>query len=139
MSLEDRVHELIKQYRSIMGLDPWVLHVVRVEHQEGDPEAHKASCTAQSEYRQAALTFDFNRMETGDDLEEIVLHELAHCLTHPLEHVADTLAGDNPILQEWVRHNTERTVTDIGEAFLRFARQYPVVAKRRKRSTPEST
>ena len=103
-----------------MGLDRWNLLVVNAK--PDDPEPCKASCLAMPEYTMATLTFDLTRLETGDDLEELVVHEMAHCLTWGLANVAETLAGDDPKLREWVRLEEERATCQVAESFLRMRR-----------------
>jgi hypothetical protein len=110
----------VEQYREPLGLDRWQIRIVAGE--QVDPDA-TASCDAQPEYRSATLSFDLAKMKTGDDLEEFVVHEMVHCLTWPIHTCAETLAGKDPRLQEWVRFAAETTTTDCAESILRLMRR----------------
>ncbi len=129
MNLSDHVHALVARYQQALGLEQWDL---RVEVRDGTPDdtTEKASCASSPEYRQAVITLHAQQLETGDDLEEIVAHELAHCLAEPLGSaaltLADAAAAGNPhvaaALREWVRIAEETVVTDVGRVVLRLVR-----------------
>lgn len=95
-----------------------------------------ASCEALPEYRRATLSFDLDKMETGVDVQEIVVHEAAHIDTWELhmlaEELADALAASMPeshreamktLLREKVRQAGERCTTDVGHTYLRLLRR----------------
>jgi hypothetical protein len=122
--LVSQVQEHVKFYQPAMGLEKWTIRLMASDKDgEGEKEPCKASCQAAPEYRDAMVTFTFDRFETGDDVEEIVVHELSHCLTWPQTHIADVLAGEDPKLKEWARLECERVCTDVGEVILALARE----------------
>ena len=65
------VNDLIVKMQEPLGLDRWTLKVEIGEFED------VGACTAQPEYRHATLHFNPERLETGDEPDEIVAHELA--------------------------------------------------------------
>jgi hypothetical protein len=135
VTFQEHVCGLVERCREPLDLEHWTLRVVSGEI----PDA-TASCEANPEYRQAVLSFDINKMETGDDPAEIVVHEMAHCHTWELhtlcQELADALAESAPkthrralrkLLQEKVRQAGERCTTDVGHTYLRLLRRAGVL------------
>jgi len=123
LELHDRIREVFEDYRELMGLHRWVIRFANGRPDDLDP--CKGACLAMPEYREATLVFDLERFETGDDIEEMVVHEMVHCLTWEIVHVAEVLAMDDPRLKEWVRFTEERHTTDLAEAFIRLRHAPP--------------
>lgn len=125
------VNEIFTKIREPLGLDRHEIGLVHVK--EADC---MASCEALPEYRRATLSFDLDKMATGVDVQEIVVHEAAHNDTweiHTLaEELADALAESAPeshreplrkLLREKVRQAGERCTTDVGHNYLRLLRR----------------
>lgn len=136
-TLHDVVCGLVEQCREPLAKNNWALRVIT-----GDlsPDHARGSCEARPEYREALLTFDFDRILTGDDLQELVVHEMTHCDTWELhtlaEELADALAESAPkharkalkkLLREKVRQAGERCTTDVGHTYLRLLRRAGVL------------
>lgn len=130
------IQSLVDEYREPLGLDRWDIRL-EVGAMPADDVA-KAACSASPEYREATILFDLDRLKTGDDLEELVAHELGHCPLWPLHEEAEGLAealadcfviagaaqaAVRKVLQEEVRKAAERTATDIGHILLRYHRR----------------
>lgn len=122
------VQALVDRIREPLGLDRWQ---VRVEAEA--LEDARACAVAAPEYRELVLTFDLARLETGDDVRELVLHEAAHAHTWPLhalaEELAKALAESLPaaarepmrgLLLEQVRKAGELVTTDVGQTYHRL-------------------
>ena len=135
LALQDQVEAIVEAVREPMGLDRWSLRI-----ETGALEDCRACCQASPEYREATIRFDFDKLETGDDLTETTVHELAHCHTWPLhavaEKLADSVADSLPkgqrdavraAVQEYVREAAERVTTDVGQTYLRLLRRAGVL------------
>ena len=83
-------------------------------------EDARASCDAAPEYLEATIKIDPAECN-AEDIESTVCHELLHCLTKPLENVADTLAGDDEAKQEFAREAAERVVTLLERVIMGMA------------------
>ena len=127
--------ELVEAIREPLELDRWSIRLV-----SGPLEDARASCEASPEYREATISLDFDKLKTGDDLAEVVTHELGHCHTWPLHTLAEGLAhaladsaapaqreGLRKLLLEQVRDAGERVTTDVGQTYLRLLRRAGVV------------
>ena len=135
MTLHADVQALMARVREPLGLDRWSLRL-----ESGPLEDARACCQASPEYREATVKFDFDKLETGDDLAETLLHEMAHCHTWAIhamaERLADSLADTLPkaqrdavraTLQEYVREAAERSTTEVGQTYLRALRRAGVL------------
>jgi hypothetical protein len=118
-NMTSRLTELVEEYRAVCRLQDWAIRVAVGPTK--DPA--RGACSAMPEYREADVVFDVESWETGDDAEEIVSHEVVHCVTWPLMHVAEELAGEDTVRQEWVRVETERTNTDVAQIILKQVRR----------------
>lgn len=134
--LPAHIQNLVDEYREPLGLDRWDIRL-EVGAMPEDDRA-KAACTASPEYREATVQFDLDRLKTGDDVEELVAHELGHCLLWPLHEEAEGLAEGladcflivggaqaavRKVLAEEVRKAAERSATDLGHVILRYHRR----------------
>lgn len=119
------INRMIRYWRSKLMMHRWRLRVeFRPTTPEGE-EAFRASCDAMAEYREAMLRFTTDEIVRDNyDINELVAHELTHCLTHPLESIADLYAKEHPDAKEWVRQATERVVTDIADIFVALDQEY---------------
>lgn len=140
-SLFEHVTDIVNKVREPLGLDRYELQLAH-----GPMEKATASCVANPEYHQASLAFDFDKMQTGVDVAEIVVHEMTHCHTWELhtlcEELAKALAESAPpthrralrkLLREKVRQAGERCTTDVGRTYLRLLRRAGIL------DTPAST
>ncbi len=132
-SLVQTVCEIFEKCREALELDRWG---ISVGTEKFEIAYAKASNESAPEYRLAKIAFDPERLETGDDLQEITVHEMAHCHTWELhtlaEELADALAESAPrthrkalrkLLREKVRQAGERCTTDVGHVYLRLLRR----------------
>ena len=131
--LAEQVHATLEAIREPMGLDRWSIRPVTGPMPVEDG---RACCEALPEYREATISFDLDRITTGDELAEVVVHECSHCLTGPLhdlairqaEAIANMLPkgqreGVRALLLEEVRIDAERVTTDVGQTILRLLRR----------------
>lgn len=129
--LFELVNEIFTKIREPLGLDRHEVGLVNAPATDCT-----ASCEALPEYRRATLSFDLDKMQTGVDVQEIVVHEAAHVDTWELhtlaEELADALAESAPrshrralrkLLREKVRQAGERCTTDVGHTYLRLLRR----------------
>lgn len=127
--------ETFEKIREVLALDR---HTVTFS-QEEIPDA-RAFCVAQPEYREGRIVFDMDKLHTGDDFDEIIVHEATHFHTWELhglcEELANALADSLPethregmrkMLLEKVRQAGERATTDVGQTYLRLLRRAKVL------------
>ena len=112
------IRESVKRWQHWLGLDNWLL-TVRVGKIAG---GHRGTCEADWTYREALLRFDPSQWREGDDLEEMVGHEVYHIVqwrSHTeIQRLAKTkLAEDKLCAVE------EEETTHVSRAFLRLARE----------------
>ena len=132
MTLHDQARELLDRIHEPLGLDRFEIRLV------SNPEMDdaRACCEAFPEYRAAVITVNPDRLETGDDLAEIAVHEATHITTWELYSIAEELAnaladslpethreGVRKLLLEKVRQAGERCTTDVGHTYLRLLRR----------------
>lgn len=120
--------DLVERMREPLGLDRWLIRVAV------GPCEETAACAAMPEYRTATITVDPDRLQTGDEPDELVAHELAHCHTWAAVDVADDLAilvaelmNSEPLgkfLKEQVRRAEEDTTTTVGQTYVRLLRRW---------------
>lgn len=122
------VDELVSKMREPLGLDRWQVRVVF------GPGEDTAACNAMPEYRICTLSVDPDKLDTGDELDEIIAHELAHAHTWGLASVAEDFAvavaemSGNPIplarcFKEQIRKAEEDCTTMVGHAYIRLLRR----------------
>lgn len=135
--LAKHVEEILDRIREPMGLDRWQIEITTGECKD---EVTGEPCTGAAmvfpEYSTGRIVLDFECMKTGDDVEELVVHEATHFpvwwIHAVAEHLADAWANSAPdthresirsFAQEQVRVAAEKTTTDLGNAFLRLFRR----------------
>jgi hypothetical protein len=124
------VADYLDRMREPLGLDRWQIKV------EFGPGENTAACGAMPEYEQATIAVDPDKLSTGDELDEILAHELAHCHTWPISSVADDfalalaeLAPDGmreplaKLYKETARKAEEVTTTRVGRAYVTLLRR----------------
>lgn len=124
------VDELLSRLLEPLGLDRWTIK------KEFGPGENTAACAAMPEYKTATICVDPDKLATGDELDEILAHELAHCHTWPIASVADdfavALAEIAPeaqrealakLYKETARKAEEVTTTDVGHTYIRLLRR----------------
>lgn len=122
--------DLIERMREPLGLDRWTIKVVFA------PGDNPAECAAMPEYRAASIHIDPDKLETGDELDEFIAHELGHCGLWPLASVADDMAiavaemapdymreALGKLVKETVRKAEEDTATTVGQNYVRLLRR----------------
>ena len=117
------IKALFIRWRRILGLQSWRIFLAIRETTPAGEEPERASCEALSEYSEATIVYTLDRLN-GTNLNELTAHEMVHCLTHPLESVADEYAKKHPDAAEWARRETERTVTSIADVLVALVKQY---------------
>lgn len=118
-----------------LGLDRWSIRT-----QAGPLEDARACAEPMPEYREALLSFDLDKLKTGDDVAELVVHEATHCHTGALHdlalELADALAESAPeyqreslrkLLKRRVNYCAEELTTDVGHTYLRLLRRAGVL------------
>lgn len=78
-ALRNRIDRIIAKWRPIFGLDAWLLDI------RYDEKTDLANCFAKPRYEEAVVNFNLPRIRaelpnTMAALEELVCHELTHCL-----------------------------------------------------------
>lgn len=114
-----------------LELDRWNIMVTA-----GPDGGNAASCSAMPEYMKATIRVDPDQLETGDELDEDAAHEMAHCHTWPISHVADDLAVAlcellpegfilpfAKLLKASVERAEETTTTQVGRTYIKLLRQ----------------
>jgi hypothetical protein len=86
------IHDFVEKVREPLGLDRWQIHLL--DETPAEDVDCKASNTANPEYKTTYLRFHIDRLETGDELDELIVHELTHCHTWGVH----TLAEENAII-----------------------------------------
>jgi uncharacterized protein (DUF2249 family) len=127
----EHVKHIVDAIREPLGVDRWDIRF----KSEPIPDA-RAYCLASPEYRTADIVVDPDKLETGDVLQEISVHETAHLHTWKLHELAErygnALADSMPethreamrkSLLEEVRQAGEEVTTDVGHAYLRLLRR----------------
>ena len=85
-TLPDHIIKTVHDLQEPLNLDRWI---IKLEH--GDlPDT--AACSAMPEYKQATIGFNLDKLATGDELDEIIVHEMMHCHTWPSFELAELLA-----------------------------------------------
>ena len=131
LDLHQHVVATLEKIREPLELDRWTLSPVL----EAIPDA-RAYCLANPEYREAVIGLDFDKLKTGDDVAEVLVHEATHCHTWALHTLAEELAnaladsapdylrdGMRKLLLEQVRKAGEQVTTDVGYTYLRLLRR----------------
>lgn len=124
------INDLIVKMQEPLGLDRWSLRVVVGTLED------LAACEAEPEYKKATLWFDTEKFDTGDEPDEVVAHEMAHCHTAPIHDLALKLAAcaaallpeavRQPIqagFEEWARLAGEDATTQVGFTYIRLLRR----------------
>lgn len=80
MTREQRnLFKLVKRWLPILGLEQWDVSI------DFSEKTHQATVEAKPEYEEAIVHFNMKRirkeLQTDEDLNRLVLHELAHLLT----------------------------------------------------------
>jgi hypothetical protein len=130
-ALSQLIEPLVRRMQEPLGLDRWTIRVVAGP----DPE-NTASCSAMPHYKQATISVDPDRLQTGDELDEIIAHELAHCHVWPIASMADdllcALAEVLPepyvgpfakLFKNVVEDAEEATTTRVGHTYIRLLRK----------------
>ena len=109
----------VQRWQHWLDLDGWQL-TVRIGKIAG---GHRGTCEADPTYREAILRFDPAQMQKhGDELEEIVGHEVMHIViwrSHTeIQRLAKNAAAENKLCQI-----EEAETTHLSRAFLRLARE----------------
>ena len=135
-TVQQHIVAIIEQIREPLELDRWCImpHI-------GALEDCRAGSDPAPEYREAPVYFDLDKLKTGDDLQELVVHEAgAHLHTAELHDIAlelaDALADSMPeshregvrkLLKRRVNFAAERVTTDVGQTYLRLLRRSKVL------------
>lgn len=101
-----RVQQLIRKWTRLLDLYQWKFGI------NFNIEGEAAACSADPEYRMAALNFNLAKI-TDSEEETFVIHELLHCHIWELAHTAQTLADEDKAKLEWVRLCEERLTTTL--------------------------
>jgi hypothetical protein len=129
-TLPEHITATVERLKEPLGLTGWSIQI-----ETGDIDA-KATCSAQPEYKQILLSFNLDRLETGDELDEIIVHEMMHPHTWTLfqeaEDLATVAAAASPeavreamkaYLLEKVRFAGEDAATQVGFVTIRLLRR----------------
>jgi hypothetical protein len=126
------IRSKIAEMQEPLGLTGWTLKPVVEPLVDGT-----AACDAWPEYKVAHLTFDIDKLQTGDELDEIVAHEMMHCHTWAIfkmaedlahafaESAPETLRGAlTKLVLEQVRQAGEDSNTQCGFTVIRLYRRW---------------
>ena len=107
------ITRLVRVWQKRLHLTEWRISVKVGEfEEEGRFGKLSAACVAEPEYLEARVYVDpEHAARVGEDLNRLMCHELAHCLTAELVSIADQWAGDDPGRKEFVKQAHERLVS----------------------------
>lgn len=128
MDYHNLINKKINEFRKFLGLENYDIRLEITEEQD-----HMAGCNTDPEYLKAVISVNIKRLETGDDLDEIVFHELTHVINWPLHQLAEDFSNSLKSLipekykeilgyhfDEIVRVNAELVTTTVADSFYRF-------------------
>jgi hypothetical protein len=133
--MQEHVEEVVAKLKPYYGLDDmWRIEVVSATIEPGEG---RAAAECDPEYSEGKLRIDFDQLHTGDQVEEIIIHELVHMHlmwlhneSHHLSGLAANLVGAthqcnalDTFLKEKVRVAAEKSATDLGHTILRMYRR----------------
>ena len=134
LSIGQYIIDKVNEWQEPLGLQGWQIHL---EHGAIDS---KGGCVAEPEYKRMVLSFNLDRLETGDELDEIIAHEMMHGPTWPLWETAEQimhLALDlappklrEPLkahLSEQIRYAGEDVTTQVGFTAIRLLRRLAAI------------
>jgi hypothetical protein len=137
-SLEEQAEALMRKLVEPLNLDRWTVTLQTGALQE---EQGRACCSASPEYLEATIAIDFDRLKTGDVLDEMVVHELTHTHVWPIHELAETLAQAlaasapahlrdalDTLLRRQVEIAAETTTTSVAYVFLKLLRRAQILA-----------
>lgn len=114
-----QIRASVKRWQHWLDLDSWQI-TVRVGKIAG---GHRGICEADWDYREAVLRFDPVAMQRhGDDVEEIVGHEVYH-IVQWRSHAEIQRLAKNGIAETKLCQIEEAECTHAARAFLRLARE----------------
>lgn len=109
----------VKRWQHWLGLDQWQI-TVRIGKIAG---GHRGTAEADFEYREAVVRFDPEAMRRhGDDVEEIVGHEMFHIVIVRSHTEIQRLQKTKGLEDKWCAVE-EGECTHISRAFLRLAKE----------------
>jgi len=95
-----------------------------------------AACEAEPEYKRMKLLFDLDKLQTGDEVDEIIVHEMMHPQTwaqwdtaEGIAHMAADMAPEwmrealRTKLLEDIRYSGEDVATQVGFTTIRLLRR----------------
>lgn len=137
MTLADHIIQTVERLKEPLNLDRWF---IKLEH--GPLEDARAACSAEPEYKSATLAFDLDKLQTGDELDEIITHEMMHPHTWATfqlaENLADLVADSTPehmreaqrvFLKEQVRVAGEDVNTQVSFVVIKLLRRLAAAQK----------
>lgn len=114
-----QIRAAVKRWQHWLDLDSWQV-TVRIGKIAG---GHRGTCEADHVYREATLRFDPVQMQKhGDDIEEIVGHELWHIVIWRSHTEIQRLTKNGLAEAKWCDIE-EAECTHASRAFLRLARE----------------
>lgn len=118
-----QIRAAVKRWQHWLDLDSWQL-TVRIGKIAG---GHRGTCEADWDYKEAVLRFDPVQMQKhGDDVEEIVGHEVWHIVIWR-SHTEIQRLAKNGIAEQKLCAIEEAECTLASRAFLRLAREARLV------------
>lgn len=131
------IRSKIAEMQEPLGLTGWTLKPVVGPLVDGT-----AACDAWPEYKVAHLTFDIDKLATGDELDEIISHEMTHCHTWAIFKMAEDMAiafaesapkllrgALTKLVMEQVRQAGEDSNTQCGFMAIRLYRRWQAARK----------
>jgi hypothetical protein len=109
----------VKHWQKKLLLGDWKITVVVGVPDDGS----RANCDASPEYKEATLTFDPDRIPTDPkELDSWIIHELTHCVTWPLETLAEQW-GRSESQYQFARSTAESVVTNFEHIILNLTKR----------------
>lgn len=136
--MQGYVEETLAKLLPYFGMaDAWQVQIINGKCVEEDGTPFRGGAECDPEYSTGQIKIDFERLETGDQVDEIIIHELVHLPLMWLHNQADNLAGLSANLlhadhqtnalgeyaREQVRRAAEKSATDLGHTILRMYRR----------------
>ena len=122
---KDEAKKIFKKWTTNLGLDDWNLtlefrDINRKQPNESEYADGLSNCNPM--YKQAVITLDSNSM--AKMTEEVIVHELVHCLTAETHDYIDRNFSDQEKIIKWFDYFNERQTTTIARILVRINKDH---------------
>lgn len=103
-----QIKRIVRKWQKRCLLQDWDVKIDVGPHTDGC----RACCEANPEYKEATIHIDPAKVP-DHEMEGTCLHEVLHCLTWRIEHLAECWAGEDTSKFEVARDVAETVVTNL--------------------------